>query len=80
LDPDAGWKNSEPGMEKPPDRDPRWKNFGSGFWDGKKTGSGINIPGQISDGTVGNNFWVKNIKIFVNSLLRIWIRNPEPFC
>jgi hypothetical protein len=27
-------------------RDPGWKQFGSGIWDGKKTnpGSGINIP------------------------------------
>jgi hypothetical protein len=67
-------------LKKTPDRDPGWKNFGSGFWDGKKTGSGIKkIPGQISESTVGNDFWVKNIKNFVNSVLRIWIRNPVPF-
>jgi hypothetical protein len=40
-------------LKKTPDRDPGWKNFGSGFWDGKKTGSGINILGQISESTVG---------------------------
>jgi hypothetical protein len=69
--PNPGWKNLLILIQDGKTSDP---SFGMV----KRTGSGINIPGQISEGTVGNNFWVKNIKIFVNSVLQIWIRNPVP--
>jgi hypothetical protein len=44
-------------------RDPGWKKFGSGIWDGKKLGSGIRDKHPGSDNTE------ENLSIFVREMI-----------